>query len=119
MKLKFTSGTSNILSLERDFRPCDIDQTNAQVGRMNILAISGGRVIPLKNKHGENVGVAYPIDSSRRVEVLLNWDDTYIVCRVRYILRGKHIDTEVTEGFRSGVYADYVGQVAYELSCWK
>ena len=119
MKLKFGSSTVNILSLERDFRPCDISQTNAQVGRMNILAISGGRIIPLKNAKGETVGVAYPIDPTRRVEVLLDWDDTYIVKRVRYINKGKEAGSEVVEEERSGIYCDYVGEVAYSLSCWK
>lgn len=119
MKLRFGSSTVNILSLERDFRPCDISQTNAQVGRMNILAISGGRIIPLKNAKGETVGVAYPIDPTRRVEVLLDWDDTYIVKRVRYINKGKEAGSEVVEEERSGIFCDYVGEVAYSLSCWK
>lgn len=112
-------GTVNVSTLTRDARPCDISQTNAQVGRMNIFAISGGRVIPLTNEQGETVGVAYPIDASRRVEVLLDWDDTYIVSRIRYVLRGKDAHTEVVEDFREGIYADYVGEVAYKLSCWK
>jgi hypothetical protein len=121
MKLKFSNGggTVNILSLEREYRPCDINQTNAQVGRMNILAISGGRQIPLKNAKGETVGVAYPIDASRRVEVVLDWDDTYIVSRVRYITKGQKANTEEVEQTFSGIFCDYVGEIAYQASCWK
>lgn len=119
MKLKMGGGTVNVLSLTREARPCDIMQTNSQVGRMNIFAISGGRVIPLTNSKGDTVGVAYPIDASRRVEVVLDWDDTYVVSRIRYVLRGENADTEVVEEYRDGIYADYVGEVAYTLSCWK
>lgn len=119
MKLKFGSSTVNILSLEREGRHCDIGETNAQVGRMNILAISGGRVIPLKNSEGETVGVAYPVDASRRVEVILDYDDTYTVSRIRYITKGSEANTEIVEYSTSGIYCDYVGEVAYSASCWK
>lgn len=119
MKVKFGSSTVNILSLVRDGRPCDIKETNAQVGRMNILAISGGRVLPLKNALGETVGVAYPVDASRRVEVILDYDDTYSVSRIRYITKGSEANTEVVEYSVSGVYCDNVGEVAYSASCWK
>jgi hypothetical protein len=119
MKLKLSSGTMNILSLEREGRHCDIQELNAQVGWMNIFAISGGRVVVLNNSDGDTVGVAYPIDATRRVEVVLDYNDTYIVSRVRYVVRGSNANTEVIEHYQDGIFCDFVGETALRTSCWK
>ena len=100
-------------------RPCDTSELLAQIGRMNVFAISGGRVTRIYNDGMETVGVRLPISSGRRVDVVLDWTDTYIVRRVRRVTRGANRGQDVIEAEQSSVYCDEVGEVAYQLSCWK
>ena len=58
------------------FRDCDTDQLVAQIGRMNLAAISGLRV------GRRPTGVTLPVGAGYRVEIDLMWDDTYRVARV-------------------------------------
>ena len=39
------------MTTTNEFRPCDTQQTIAQIGRMNILAISGGRIDATRDRH--------------------------------------------------------------------
>lgn len=79
------------------FRPCDTSQLR-QIGRMNIAAISGGRVI----RNGYSVTV--DLDAS----------DTYVVRRV--FKRGAKT---WIKGERTYVYFDEVGETAYQASCFR
>lgn len=90
------------------FRPCDTGELLAQVGRMNVLAISGGRVVRRES------GVTLPVGAGYCVTVDLDWDDTYRVRRV--FKRGAKV---WVKGEQTGVYADQVGEVAYRASCFR
>jgi hypothetical protein len=79
------------------------DTILAQIGRMNVLAISGGRV----NRHPD--GVTLPVSNGYVVIVTLDPCDTYTVTRG---YRGRIM------GQRSDVYCDQVGEVAYRASCF-
>lgn len=83
--------------------------TLAQIGKMNVLAISGGRVIQLDDV------LALPVSHGYRVEVELDeGSDTYTVRRV-FVRNGKrHI-----KGEQTNVYCDEIGEVAYRASCFR
>lgn len=120
MKLSWKGGgVHHIATLEREGRPCNTADIISQVGRMNILAVSGGRIGALGTKDGESVGIFLPITHDRRVEVVLGVMDTYTVRRVRHILKGQHIGAEVIEVEHDDVYCDEVGELVYQASCWK
>lgn len=87
---------------------CNPRELTAQIGRGNILAISGGRVIV------RETGVTLPVGSGYRVTVDLAADDTYTVRRV-FARAGK----SWVKGEVSGVYCDEVGEVAYQASCFR
>lgn len=90
------------------FRECDAQELKAQIGVMNIMAISGGRV------GISATGVELPVSSGYRVYVNLDFDDTYTVQRV---LVRKGIAN--LKGIVEGVYCDEVGEIAYQASCYK
>ena len=123
MKLKYTDGTSHyIASLVREGRPCGHEgaaEILQQIGKMNILAVSGGRVGLLENAEGEKVGVFLPITHDRRVEVILTVMDTYRVIRSRHIVKGSSAGAEVIEAETNDIYCDEVGEAVYQASCWK
>lgn len=100
-------------------RPCDAKEIAQQVGKWNILAISGGRLHAITNDEGEVVGLRMPINGTRRVDIVLDWNDTYIVRRVRKVVRGANRGHETVETEFSDIYCDEVGEVAYKASCWK
>jgi len=75
---------------------------------MNVLAISGGRVLRRES------GVTLPVASGYRVTVDLAWNDTYTVRRV-FERAGK----TWIKGERREVYCDEVGKVAYVASCFR
>ena len=80
----------------------------AQIGRMNLAAISGGRVRLV----GETL--VLPVGSGYTVEITLDPSDTYTVRRV--FSRGvkRWIKGEV-----SNVYCDQVGEVAYQAHAFR
>jgi hypothetical protein len=121
MKLNYgkNNGYHNIASLTREGRPCSAMEIASQIGKMNVLAVSGGRLTALRDAEGEEVGLILPITSDRRVEVVLDWSDTYTVRRVRYITKGKDAGNEVVEFEKSDIYCDEVGEMTYTASCWK
>ncbi len=80
----------------------------AQIGRMNVLAISGGRVLAMAT------GVALPVSSGYWVTINLAADDTYTVRRV--MKRGAKT---WIKGELAGVYAGEVGEAAYQASSYK
>lgn len=79
-----------------------------QIGKMNILAISGGRVIALQD------GVELPVGSGYRVRVRLTPSDVYTVERV-FVRSGTHF----SKGIEDNVYCDEVGETAYRASCFR
>lgn len=78
-----------------------------QIGRGNVLAISGGRV------QVREYGITLPVHAGYRVEIDLEPSDTYTVRRV--FVRGHKtwVKGEVTN-----VYCDQVGETAYQASCY-
>jgi hypothetical protein len=91
-----------------DFADCDASELLAQIGRMNVLAISGGRVIVRRS------GVSLPVSSGYNVTVDLAGNDTYTVRRVLQRGGKTWVKGEVT-----GVYCEQVGEMAYQASCFR
>lgn len=86
-----------------------ITTLKGQIGRMNILAISGGRSLIVDGK------LVLPVSSGYRV--IVGYDegaDTYTVERV--MVRGAKT---FHKGLVTNVYCDEVGEVAYQASCYK
>ena len=94
-------------------RPFDEDVLIDQIGRMNIYAISGGRVGITKNDQGETVEVELKVGKGYRVSISLGWDDTWTVSR-QFVRKGVVSD----KGTLTGVFADQVGEIAYKASCF-
>lgn len=79
-----------------------------QIGHMNVLAISGGRVTGLPD------GVELPVGAGYRVRVRLTPADDYTVERV-FVRSG----TVFSKGMETMVYCDEVGETAYRASCFR
>jgi hypothetical protein len=90
------------------FAECDAATLVAQIGRMNVMAISGGRVIDSGH------GVILPVSSGYKVTVDLAGNDTYTVRRIMF--RGMKA---WIKGERANVYCEEVGQAAYYASCFR
>lgn len=90
-----------------EFRECNTADIVAQIGRWNILAISGGRV-----EH-RPTGITLPVGSGYRVTIDLDWNDTYVVRQV--FVRGAK---SWVKGERREVYCTEVSEVAYKASCF-
>lgn len=88
-------------------RTQDAKTTLAQIGRGNVLAISGGRA----SLAGDTL--VLPVAHGYRVEVDLAANDTYTVRRV--FVRGAR---RFIKGERAGVYCEELGEVAYRASCY-
>ena len=89
------------------FIPADAATIALQVGRMNLLAISGGRIA------ARPTGITLPVRYGYAVTIDLHANDTYVVRRV-FTRGGKSwIKQEWTD-----VYADEVGEIAYRASCY-
>ena len=99
---------------KQEYRPFDEDVLIDQIGRMNIFAISGGRVNITKNNQGETVEIELPVGYGYRVSITLGWDDTYTVSR-QFVRKGVVTD----KGTIEGVYCDQVGEIAYKASCFR
>jgi kynurenine formamidase len=94
-------------------RPFDENELIAQIGKMNLYAISGGRV-GVVTEESETVAIELPVSHGYRVVISLGWDDTWTVSR-QYVRNGVVSD----KGTLEGVYADQVGEIAYQASCYK
>lgn len=87
----------------------DFTTTLNQIGRMNVLAISGGRVA----RRGETL--VLPVGAGYSVEVDLDeGSDTYTVRRM--FRRGSKA---FPKGEQTYVYCDEVGEVAYRASSFR
>jgi hypothetical protein len=118
MKLTTSEMKLAVSRQGQDFRPCDIAELMSQIGRMNVFAVSGGRVVAIENSLGERVGVILPCGKNRAVEVVLDWMDTYTVRRVRMVSSGAKKGTVEVESETQGVYCTEVGETVYQASCW-
>ena len=98
---------------KQEGRPFNEDELIDQIGRMNIFAISGGRVGVTKNNQGESVEVELKVGKGYRVSISLGWDDTWTVSR-QFVRKGVVSD----KGTLTGVFADQVGEIAYKASCF-
>ena len=88
-------------------RQVDAKVLFSQIGTMNIMAISGGLVIPRKT------GITLPVGHGYSVEIDLNFMDFYDVKRVytegtTRIIKGEVEDVDCTQ----------VGEAAYRASCY-
>lgn len=90
------------------FADCDADQLIEQIGRRNVLAISGGRVLVRRS------GVSLPVSSGYTVTVDLAGNDTYTVRRT-FSRAGR----TWVKGERTNVYFEQVGEMAYRASCYR
>lgn len=111
--------TYTMAIIDRDGRTCDPREILRQIGKWNLLAVSGGKWHPIKNSDSEPIGAWLPVNGSRAVEVTLDYDDTYRVRRVRRIVKGPNRHYGIVEHEWTGVYCDQVGDAAYTASCWR
>jgi len=91
-------------------RPMDPPTLLRQIGRMNLLAVSGGRW-----NVGHDGSVILPVRHGYDVRVALAADDTYTVER-RWTRVGQPIRIKARW---TGVHADQVGDVVYRASCYR
>ena len=83
-------------------------ELTAQMGKMNVWAISGGRVMT------SGATVFFPVSGGYQVAVTLTAADDYTV-RTIFVRGGKvTVKAEV-----AGIYADQIGDVAYAMSCFE
>ena len=103
----------------REGRPCDANEIIRQIGKMNILAISGGSVAVILDSYNETIGIQLPCGANRQVEVTLNFMDTYTVRRYRTIVTGERRGEDVLEFEEDMIYCDEVAESAYRASIWR
>jgi hypothetical protein len=84
-----------------------------QIGRGNVLAISGGRFDTLTNEDGEVTDLLLPVAYGYRVRINLAANDTYTVRR-EFVRGGKVYE----KGKVEDVHCTEVGEVAYRASCY-
>ena len=89
-------------------RECDARTLLAQIGRGNILAISGGRV------GVRETGITLPVAAGYSVTIDLAANDTYTVRRV-FTRAGR----TWVKGERTDVYCEQVGETVYRASCFR
>jgi hypothetical protein len=89
------------------FVPCNNPLIVSQIGRGNVLAISGGRV------QGRDTGVTLPVAHGYKVTVDYTASDTYTVRRVFTRGARQWVKKEWTD-----VHAAEVGEAAYQASCY-
>lgn len=95
-------------------RPIDVTMTLAQIGRLTVAAVSGGRVERLwvgPNDDRYVGGIRLPVSYGYAVEVWLDASDTYTV-RKTWTRSGV---TKIREEW-SDVYADELDEAVYRAS---
>lgn len=107
MNTKQAMNIGAIAEITPDGPAMDHSQTLSQIGRMNRAAISGGRV------HGTESAVIMPVSGGYHVVVSLAVNDTYTVQRV-FARAGK----ATVKAEWANVYAEQVGEIAYQASCY-
>lgn len=117
-KIMATASISKIKLLTRtaEGRPCDPNEIARQIGKLTIMAISGGRAYAITNDDGENVGLRLPCGPNRCVDIVLDWDDTYRVTQYRIIAKGLNKGFVVTEYQNFGIYCDQISEESYQAA---
>ncbi len=87
---------------------CDTRELLRQIGMMNVLATSGGRV-----EH-RDTGVTLRCGSGYSVTVDLSPDDTYTVRRIFTRARRTWV-----KGERAGVHCGQLGETVYRAGCFR
>ena len=98
-------------------RQMDVDTALRQIGRMNLLAISGGRSRlggPLQSPGHVASVITLPVSNGYSVRVTLAASDTYTVERV--FTRGFNV---WVKGTMTDVYAEDLGEACYQASCFR
>jgi hypothetical protein len=90
-----------------NFIKCDNRQLLAQIGTMNVLATSGGRV------EARETGVTLPVRYGYAVSIDLHANDTYTVRRLHR--RGGKVSIK---GEATHVYAEQLSEVVYRAGCY-
>lgn len=80
----------------------------AQIGRMTLFAISGGRIHPLED------GIRLPVGNGYKVDIHLTAGDDYTVERV-FVRNG----VITSHGAETHVYCDELSDTAYRASCFR
>lgn len=107
-----TTSTITVTELTAHTRPVDLRTIVEQIGRMNLLAISGGRVGPIES-NGEVVGAMLPVGSGYSVAIVLDGADVWRVYRL--FKRGGKL---FNKGCELMVYAPDLAESAYVASCY-
>lgn len=89
------------------YRECNAQTLIEQIGRRNVLAISGGRV------QVRETGITLPVHQGYKVEIDLAANDSYTVRRT--FTRG---NKTWVKGVRTDIYCTEVGEMAYQASCY-
>lgn len=89
-----------------EIHPEERQEIVRQIGRMNLLSISGGRVKALRD------GIELPVNAGYHVQVILTPADEYVVRRV-FRRGGKE-----WERGRVDAWTGNVNQAAYYASCY-
>lgn len=108
--LEVIGGTLGV-SERGDFDP---RVTAQQIGHMNILTTSGGRIVGAALANGSYQAIEFPVSSGYSVRVSLAGDDTYTVQRI--MRRGSKT---WIKGEQTGVYCDEVGEAVYQAGSYK
>jgi hypothetical protein len=95
-------------TIATEFRECSTEQLIAQIGRMNILATSGGRV------GTRSTGITLPVSNGYSVTVDLAPNDTYTVRRV--FKRGSKV---WIKGEMRDVFCEDIGDIVYYAGCFR
>jgi glycine/D-amino acid oxidase-like deaminating enzyme len=96
------------VSMSAAFIPCDAVVLARQIGTMNILATSGGRI------YRRETGITLPVRYGYSVTVDLAAGDTYTVRRVFTRAGQVSIKAEL-----EGVYCEDVGEQVYRAGCFR
>jgi hypothetical protein len=92
---------------ERGYRKINAQELVEQIGKMNVMAVSGGKV------QVRETGITLPVGMGYSVEIDLNFMDLYDVKRV-YNRAGDR----TVKGVVEDVYATEIGEMAYQASCF-
>jgi len=111
-----TNTTTGDTTMNTTMNP---ETTIRQIGRGNVLAISGGRVevryagtYRSVSRHVQ--AIILPVRYGYAVQITLAANDTYSVART-FTRSG----VTTVKAVREGVYADQLGDVAYRASCYR
>lgn len=99
-------------------RECDPTVIRQQIGGRTFLGVCGGKWAKI-NDYSFPCGVILFLGSSRALEVILDFDDTYKVRRNRLVTHGVNKGDIITESETKGVYCEDLSEAVWSASCWK